>query len=73
MPIDDFFNYKKERVDWKYKLCLWPRKSSISRKILWGKRAYRGVLMITGPGDPVFITHWVSKEEFLLGRLRGTL
>lgn len=73
MPLDDFFSYRKERIDWQVKFCWWPRKCSISKKNLWGKIAYKGTLMITGPGDPVFIVHWLSKEEFLLSRIRGTI
>lgn len=73
MPLDDFFTYRKESISWKYTRCWWPKKSSISKKPLWGKKAYKGVLMITGPGDPVFITHWLSKEEFLMSRLRGRI
>lgn len=73
MPLDGFFLYNIERINWKFTLCLWPRKSSMSNTSLWGKHAYKGVLMITGPGEPVFITHWITKEEFLMARLRGKL
>jgi hypothetical protein len=73
MPLDDFFSYRKDRVYWKYTRCLWPRKSSISGKWIWWRHAYKGVLILHGPGDPVYITHWLTTDEFLLSRLRGTL
>ena len=73
MLLDNVFQYGVKRINWKYTFCLWPRKSSIGNKIIWGKHAYKGVLMIAGPGDPVFITYWITKEEFLIEKLRGRI
>jgi hypothetical protein len=73
MPMDDFFAYRRERIGWQFKRCLWPRKCAMSKQNLWGKKAYKGTLMITGPGDPIFITHWLSREQFLISKIRGTI
>jgi hypothetical protein len=73
MPLDSFFDYRKERIDWNIHFCLWPKKSVMSGKRIWFECGYRGVVMITGPGEPVFITRWLTKEEFLMSRLRGII
>ena len=55
------------RVDqWNLKIPLIPRRCFLSNKWLWMRKAYKGVYFITGPGEPVTLTYWVEKEEFLL-------
>jgi hypothetical protein len=61
------------RADWYCKFVWWPRRCEISKKRIWLKRAYKGIQMITGPGDPVFVVKWVTKEEFLFQRLKGNI
>ena len=65
--------FRKDRVSWSQERCIWPRRSALSKKNLWGKIAYKGDLVIFGPGDPVFLTYWITTEEFLIGKLRGDL
>ncbi len=62
-----------DRADWYYKFAWWPCRCEISKKRIWLKRAYKGIRMITGPGDPVFIIKWLTKEEFLFQRLKGNI
>lgn len=80
MPLDslgfnptqnDWLFYK--RANWYYKFSWLPHRCEISKKIIWFKRAYRGIAMYTGPGDPIFEYKWITRELFMLARLRGTL
>jgi hypothetical protein len=56
---------------WKLKLCWIPKNCFLSKKPLWGKRAYHGERWITGPGEPVFVDYWIEKTEFLIWNLKG--
>lgn len=56
-------------VNWKYKFCWRPQTCFLTSKPLWGKRAYHGTRMITGPGTPVFDDYWIDRDEFLLWQL----
>jgi hypothetical protein len=58
---------------WKLKLCWRPQTCFLTSKQLWGQKAYHGVRIITGPGDPVFEHYWVEKDEFLLSKLKGKI
>jgi hypothetical protein len=54
---------------WKLKICWRPQTCFLTGKQLWGKRAYHGVRLIHGPGEPVEDHYWVEKNEFLLWQL----
>jgi hypothetical protein len=80
MPLDDLVQASPPSEDWglnrakgwKLKLC-WtrPRACFLSGKPLWGKKAYHGVQVITGPGDPVYKDYWIKRSEFLIWNLKG--
>lgn len=61
------------RAQWNLRFCLIPRRCRVNKKSIWLRYAYRGVAMWTGPGEPAYEVHWVSKEEFLFGRIAGKL
>jgi hypothetical protein len=69
-PKWEDWSFQKVR-NWKLKLCWRPQTCFLTGKQLWGRKAYYGVRMITGPGDPVFDQYWVEKDEFLLSKLKG--
>jgi hypothetical protein len=69
-PLSSDWGLNKAK-DWKLKLCWIPKDCFLSGKNLWGKRAYHGVRMITGPGEPVFEDYWIDKNEFLIWNLKG--
>jgi hypothetical protein len=77
--IDDFVSQSppsqdwslSRASDWTLKVCCFPRKCYISGKKLWGKYAYCGTTIITGPGDPVVEHFWIDKDEFLIWNLKG--
>lgn len=60
-----------DRATWKYKFAFFPKQCVISKKRIWFECAYKGTRMITGPGEPVFEYRWLTKEEFLIGRIKG--
>jgi len=52
------------------KFCIWPRRCYNTGGSIWLKYAYCTTKVITGPGDPIFVHRWYSREEFLLLRLK---
>ena len=75
MPMDyvQSYDFFWKRADWKLKFSFLPRKSALSNKILWLKKAYQGTATYTGPGDPVYETRWITKEEFMFERIKGKI
>lgn len=69
--MDDGF--VRRCVGWQRKWCLLPRRCFYSNKLLWFKRAHRGMSILTGPGDCLFDYRWVDSKEFLLLKIKGTL
>lgn len=61
------------RATWYLKFAWWPKRCDRSGKRIWLTRAYYGVVMFTGPGSPVFEYRWLTRDEFIMGKLRGTL
>jgi hypothetical protein len=45
----------------------------LSDKWIWLKLGYQGEAVWTGPGTPVFENRWLTKEEFLVAILKGTI
>jgi len=69
--MDNWHFYKK--ATWYYKFAWLPHKCQLSGKRIWLKTAYRGMAVYTGPGDPVYEYKWLTKEDFMLARLRGKI
>ena len=68
-PSDDWgLNRAK---GWRLKLCWLPKRCFLSKKSLWGKRAYHAVNIVTGPGDPIYVDYWLERSEFLFWNLKG--
>jgi hypothetical protein len=70
---DEEYDLFRKDVEWELRFFLWPRKCYYSNQWIWLKTGYRGTRMITGPGDPVFLHRWLTKEEFLMGILKGKI
>lgn len=62
-----------DRADWYYKFSWLPRKCDKTGETIWLERAYKGIRMITGPGDPVFEYRWIKKHQWLIERLKGNI
>ena len=56
---------------WKLTFCWLPKRCYLTGKKLWGCRAYRGENWITGPGEPLMLSYWIEKTEFLVWNLKG--
>lgn len=55
------------------KVSYFPRKCYFSKKLLFMTQAYKLTRIITGPGEPVVEDRWLSKEEFIVQKLKGTI
>lgn len=55
---------------WDLVFCLYPRTCTISKKLIWFKYCYKGIWLITGPGDPIKETYYIDKHEFILYKLK---
>ena len=62
-----------KRAKWKLTFAWSPHRCYISNKWVWLELGYQGTSVWTGPGTPVFETHWLTKEEFLVGILKGRI
>jgi hypothetical protein len=56
---------------WELKLCWQPQTCCLTGQQLWGRRAYRGFRWIYGPGEMVEQVHWISRNEFVIWKLKG--
>lgn len=70
MPLDNFFDF---RIRWERKFLFLPKRCIMSKKLMWLTFAFRGVRMITGPGDPIFLYKWINSSDFMLQRLQGKI
>jgi hypothetical protein len=80
MPLDELvykplFSQREfyRRAYWQLKFVWWPQRCDLSDKRIWLKRAYRGTVVITGPGDPVYKYRWLTKESFVTAALGGII
>jgi len=65
--------FKRRCIGWEFRISFLPRRCYYSKKLLWLKRAYLGVSMLTGPGEPIFEYRWIEKNEFLIQRIKGVI
>jgi hypothetical protein len=61
------------KAKWKCRFVLSPKRCEISKKIIWLEYAYKGTAIWSGPDGNIVEYHWVTKEEFIVGRLKGQL
>jgi len=53
------------RAKWKETFAILPHRCRISKRLIWFKKAYKGVATYTGPGTPVTETHWHETGEHI--------
>lgn len=70
--MDNTFN-RLDRFHWYEKFALFPKTCSVTGKRIWLKKGMKGVRVITGPGEPVFVYRWMDSKQFLIERLKGTI
>lgn len=76
MPLDSMFDddgFKRRCIGWELTFCLLPRRCYYTKKLLWLRKAYVGVSMLTGPGDPIFDYRWCERREYLFLKIKGTI
>lgn len=57
--------------NWNMKRCWTLQTCFLTGVRLWGKRAYHGTRVITGPGDDIIDHYWIERDEFILWKLKG--
>lgn len=50
---------------WSFKFAWLPYRCRISKRLIWLKKAYKGVATYTGPGTPVTETHWHESGDHI--------
>lgn len=75
MPIPEsiYTSWQWCKAQWAITFAVFPHRCKISNKMIWFKYAYRATSMLTGPGDPVIEYTWLSKNQYLLEVLKGTI
>jgi len=80
MPLDQLMDwetpdqtFKRRCIGWELKYSLIPRRCFYTGKWLWLTLAYRGVSMLTGPGEPIFDVRWCERQEYLFLKIKGTI
>jgi len=79
MPMDNIMytnhttEYFYQRAVWYLKFAWTPHRCALSNRLLWLCCAYEGTAMWTGPGSPVFEHKWISKDQFLFAKFKGTV
>lgn len=59
---------------WKLTWTFWPRRSYTSNKRMgWFQTAYKGIKIIDGPGESILFVRWLSSEEYLFEKIKGTI
>ena len=49
----------------------WPKRCTVTKKWLWIKPAMLVRRVITGPGTPVVIDHWIEPKAYTIQTLKG--
>jgi hypothetical protein len=77
MPIPfetrDWYESFFRKAQWRLTFAWRPHRCLLSNRRIWLKLGYQGEAVWTGPGEPVFEIHWLTKEEFLVGILKGRI
>jgi hypothetical protein len=79
MPLPDWMAREirwedfRQRATWKIKFCWWPRRCYLSDRGLWLRQAYLGETVWTGPGEPILEQHWLDPQEYIIGKIKGTI
>ena len=56
-----------------YKFLLFPKRCSLTNKLLWLCYAYEHIHLYTGPGEPLFEYKYYDKKHYLVNKLKGVL
>ncbi len=77
MNVNDWMFYSNAK--WKLKFVWFPTRCDLSKKIMWLTYAYQGtstdyVLEDLGMNKRLVVsTRWITKQEFIFGKIKGTI
>jgi hypothetical protein len=69
--VNDLFFYNNAK--WKLKFVWIPTRCDLSKKIMWLTYAYQGTSTDYDLEDLVIGTRWLTKQEFIFGKIKGTI
>jgi hypothetical protein len=75
--VNDLLFYNNTK--WKLKFVWFPTRCDLSKKIMWLTYAYQGTSTYYLPVDMsmnkrlVVSTRWITKQEFIFGKIKGTI
>lgn len=72
--LDDMWdNYWSTRATWELRFCWFPKRCSISNRLLWLDFAYRGELLVPADvsGDRISEYRWHDADEHLIWLLKS--
>ena len=75
-PLDSLFGGQSSfyyRAGWQLKFAWLPHRCINSNRIIWLRFGYLGTAVWTGPGTPVYEYNWLTKEEYLINKLKGLI
>jgi len=61
------------RCTWRRKFTWLPHRSLASNRFIWCKPAWQGLEMLTGPGDTLVLTYWLTPEEYVWYQMHKNL
>jgi hypothetical protein len=77
MPIpfetQEWYQSFFRKAQWRLTFAWRPHRCFLSDKWIWLELGYQGEAVWTGPGEPVFENRWLTKNEFIVQRLKGTI
>lgn len=68
--FDDYFYL---RARWELKFSWLPRRCDRTGELIWLQWAYRGIHTLTGPDLPFEDHRWVTRDEWVIEKLKGTI
>lgn len=72
-PLPNWFtsDLSDQRLKWRRKFFLLPKRSDQSGKYIWLRKGWYGYRWITGPGEPIRLEYWMSDKEYMWFRING--
>ena len=74
MPLDNGFDGDRlfyAQATWRLSFAWLPHRCDQSNRLIWLEFGYEGTAVWHGPGTPAYEMHWLSKEEYLVWRLKN--
>jgi hypothetical protein len=66
-------NLPDNRYSWELEFAWLPHTCNSSGKRIWWQYAYRGVRIISGPGEPICFYRWLTSVEYLIKQIKDEI